>query len=463
MAAVKNNLKQITLLFFSLTLSLNLMAADYGIQPTSKIISSDLKQKLVSHPKGDGLAVIIYLKDKGINLDKQIKLYRKNANAKSLKRRTINRGESRQITFSDLAISEEYFNKIKENAIRVRHKLKWLNAISAEVTPSQIDKLSKLAFVKKIEAINKLKREPEIEFVKTDKRGTQRKAINHTKTEKKVQNLDYGPSLIQNEQIKVPEVHALGYTGAGIVIAVFDSGFNRLTHEVFNQTDIAGTWDFVNNDSDVGDQSDMGNGTHGTNTLSTIGGFSEGNLIGPAYGATFYLAKTENTESELHIEEDNWCAAAEWADEMGANIITSSLGYKDFDSGGDYATSDLDGATTIVTKCAELAADAGILVINSAGNSGDGTTTIGAPADGNQVLAVGAINSTGSRVSFSSVGPSADGRIKPDVMAQGLAVQVASANSDTEYSSVNGTSFSCPSIVFLAFGPRLSVVAISNR
>ncbi|MCW9016256.1 MAG: S8 family serine peptidase, partial [Kangiellaceae bacterium] len=247
-------------------------------------------------------------------------------------------------------------------------------------------------------------------------------------------------------QIRVPDVHDMGYSGNGIVIAMFDSGYNRMTHESFSQINIAGTWDFVNNDADVGDGADMGKSNHGTYTLSTIGGYSPGNLIGPAYGATYYLAKTENSDSELHVEEDNWCAATEWAETNGAQIISSSLGYRGFDSGVDYIAEDMDGDTTIVTQCADAVAERGIVVVNSAGNRGanSNTNTIGAPSDGHFVLAVGAVTSSGARSSFSSVGPSADGRIKPDVMAMGSDVIVASAGSDSEYFNADGTSFACP-------------------
>ncbi len=210
--------------------------------------------------------------------------------------------------------------------------------------------------------------------------------------------------------------------------------------------EIAGTWDFVNDDNDVGDGTDMGTGAHGTNTLSILGGYSPGKLIGPAFGAIYYLAKTENIESELHVEEDNWCAAADWADANGAQIIISCLGYRYFDSGTDYGPADMDGDTTVITVCADLAAENGIVVINSVGNNGTkaGQTTLIAPADGHFVLAVGAVAASGGRSYFSSVGPSSDGRIKPDVMAMGFAVLAASNNSDTDYSDVDGTSFFCP-------------------
>jgi subtilisin family serine protease len=183
--------------------------------------------------------------------------------------------------------------------------------------------------------------------------------------------------------------------------------------------------------------------------LSTIGGYAPGNLIGPAYGATYILAKTENTEWERHIEEDAWVAGAEWVDSIGADIISSSLGYSiGFTNGEpDYAWSDLDGNTTIVTIGADIAASRGILVVNSAGNDGwvalPANTLIG-PCDGDSVLAVGAVDGAGVRGSFSSVGLTADGRIKPDVMAMGVGVRVAGTTTPTVYGSSGGTSFSCP-------------------
>jgi len=228
-----------------------------------------------------------------------------------------------------------------------------------------------------------------------------------------------------------------------------DAGFNNLEHQVFanmiSENRILGTWDFVNNDTIVDDQGDMGTGNHGTMTLSTIGGFYEGQLIGPAYGAKYILTKTENTDSETTVEEDNWVAAMEWAENnWGPDITSTSLGYIDFDDGSGYDASELDGNTATITIGADIAASLGILVVNSAGNEGSGTTTIGAPADGDSVLAVGAVYADGNRVSFSSVGPTGDGRIKPEVMAQGSGVTVASPYSSDGYTTESGTSFSCP-------------------
>ena len=404
------------------------------------VLSGKINSLLDSKQAEEVVPAFIYFKDKGANLADKLILARKSLSTKALHRRIINRGEQNVVTINDIPLAVEYVQTVSSKVNKVRHKLKNLNAMSVEASPRVLADISALPFVKSVELVRSIARAPEPEVqVSLDNKEivmAQPEAVNA---------LDYGRSFTQNEQINVPAVHDLGYDGSGVVIAIFDSGFNRLSHEVFDSIEIAGTRDFVNGDTDVGDGG-RGVGHHGTNTLSTIGGFSPGQLIGPAYGATYYLAKTENTESELHIEEDNWCAAAEWAEEQGADIITSSLGYRDgFDAGEDYSASDMDGDTAIITICADAVAADGVVVVNSAGNSGNSSqNTLGAPSDGHFVLAVGAVTSSGNRSSFSSVGLSADGRIKPDVMAMGSSVRVASSRSNTGYTNVNGTSFSCP-------------------
>ena len=169
--------------------------------------------------------------------------------------------------------------------------------------------------------------------------------------ETNVHSLDYGNSYNQLALSNIPQVHDSGYNGQGINICVMDAGFNNLSHEVFQDMNIIAMWDFVNNDSNVADQSDSGDGTHGTAVLSIIGGFKEGQLIGPAFGANFILAKTENTESETPIEEDNWIAAMEWADSIGVDVTSTSLGYLDFDLPYvSYTWEDMNGNTALITK-----------------------------------------------------------------------------------------------------------------
>jgi hypothetical protein len=316
---------------------------------------------------------------------------------------------------------------------KLRHLSKWLNAVSCEVNKSELSVIADLSFVKKIDIVRKGKNIYEI---------ADKPSILEIKSNSKY-TLNYGASLTQLEQINVPFVHDLGYSGAGITICVLDAGFNNLEHQTFSSINIIDQWDFVNDDDNVDDENDMGSGDHGTMTLSTIGGFYEGQLIGPAFGANYLLAKTENTESETQVEEDNWVAGAEWAEALGADITSTSLGYITFDDGSGYSPSELDGNTAVITIAADIAASLGMLVVNSAGNEGSGVTTIGAPADGDSVLAVGAVYGDDSRVSFSSMGPTGDGRIKPEVMAMGSDVYVADPYGNY-YTSASGTSFSCP-------------------
>jgi subtilisin family serine protease len=407
-------------------------------------LSLKLQNRLLTTKIQEDIALFIYFRDKGEDIEEKLQSAKSALSFRSLQRRVINRGADNAVSFADIPINPEYLNLIKLHASKVRHQIKAINAVSIEATPTAVAALLKYNFVLKIEIVNKLKRSPEPQYndVTSFSQNNLKSLVKKQFTDSQL--LNYGDSFIQSNQLNVPAVHDLGYSGNGVVIAVFDTGFNRLSHESFSQMDIAATWDFVNNDSNVEDQDDMGTGSHGTSTLSALGGYSPGNLIGPAYNATYFLAKTENDESELHVEEDNWCAAAEWADANGAQIISSSLGYTDFDSGIDYTPNDMDGNTTVVTQCADIAAKNGIVVINSAGNNGAGETTLGAPSDGHFVLAVGAVTTTGERSSFSSMGPSADGRIKPDVVAMGSSLHLASSVSDTSYGRFSGTSFSCP-------------------
>jgi subtilisin family serine protease len=330
---------------------------------------------------------------------------------------------------------------------RVRQRSRWLNAVSVEATPAQLDALAALPFVARLDLVRGYRQGPR-EALRAEPPSPPRARSSRSPTAARgALALDYGTSLGQLAQIGVPAVHELGYSGRGVVVAVLDTGFSSLEHQVFSSMRIVAAHDFVNGDDDVGDQGDRGEGSHGTSTLSVLGGRQEGELVGPAFGADFILAKTENTDSETPVEEDNWAAAAEWAEALGADVISSSLGYLDYDSPfPGYTFADMNGRTAISTRAAELAVARGVVVVNSAGNSGPNAAhnTLGAPADGAHVLAIAAVVSAGGRASFSSVGPSADGRIKPDLAAQGQDVKVAFPGTVDGYARASGTSFSCP-------------------
>ncbi len=391
-----------------------------------------------NHSKNDEVKVWIYLTDKGSDNLKYFSNPEQVVSKKSLQRRAKVGGGNTWIDNYDLPINQNYITKLTEKGIKIHHRIKWFNAITAYLTKLQVEEIAKLDFVKKIDIVKLFK----------NKRDTEKSSsFQPQKTVPKgTLDLDYGFSYTQLQQINVPAVHQLGFSAQGVVVGVFDAGFNNLEHEAFNNMNIIASYDFVNNDNNVDDEDDMGEGSHGTETLSTIGGFANGELIGPAYGASFILAKTENTDSETPAEEDNWIAALEWADSIGVDVTSTSLGYIGMDFGyPGYTWEDMDGNTATITIGADLAVKRGIVVVNSAGNEGyDSHNTLGAPSDGDSVIAVGAVYSDGERTGFSSVGNTIDGRTKPDIMAMGSGVYVASPYSSTSYTSSSGTSFSCP-------------------
>jgi subtilisin family serine protease len=384
-------------------------------------------------PAGEAQLVWVFFRDKGPAPETSVAQAFGRLAPRALSRRVLRGRPGPLVRSEDLPVVPAYLEAVARGVTRVRHVSRWFNAVSAEATADQARRLAALPFVERVDLVRRSRARPEPTTSATPAEGPY--------------DLAYGSSLGQVQQINVPAVHALGFSGAGVLVAVFDSGFDNLGHQAFSRMTIVARRDFVNGDDDVGNGLDRGDGSHGTATLSVLGGLHEGELIGPAYGASFLLAKTEDTESETPVEEDNWAAAAEWAEAMGADVISSSLGYLGFDSPfTGYTYLDMDGETAISTRAADLAASLGVVVVISAGNAGfhPDHNTLGAPADGNQVIAAGAVTSLGTRASFSSVGPTVDGRIKPDVAAQGVAVKAASSFSPTAYRSVSGTSFSCP-------------------
>ncbi len=263
-------------------------------------------------------------------------------------------------------------------------------------------------------------------------------------------NGGYGSAEGQLKMVSGQSLHERGFWGEGKVIAILDSGFRGVdTLQAFSNLwvygNILGYYDFVNARRELY----RGHG-HGTFVFSVMGGFLQGEYSGTATSASYWLLRTEDAASEFKIEEYNWLAGAEYADSVGADIINSSLGYTQFDDETqNYSYADMDGSTTVVARAANMAFSRGIMVVNSAGNYGNQLWSyIGSPADAHGVLAVGGTDDQGNRINFSSVGPSADGRVKPQVMAQGQGVWAA--NTMGTLSQVNGTSYSSPIIAGLA-------------
>ncbi len=417
-------------------------------QAESKL-TRKLQIALEEKSPGAEVAAWIFFTDKGTSLSRQLPGVEASLTPNAYRRRLRSRGAGNLVDKYDLPVNAAYLGKVAARVQRIRHKSRWLNAVSVEAGSAALKNLAAFPFVEKIDLVYRRTLPLAPLEIPAESGGT---APSNKMNYPKPTALDYGESYTQNSQINVPPLHNAGYSGQGVIIGMLDSGFNNLGHEALDHLHVLATRDFVNGDSIVSDQpGQMGNDDHGTYTLSTIAGYQPGQLIGPAYGASFLLAKTENVDWERHVEEDHWVAGAEWADSLGADIISSSVGYRDGFTNGepDYGPEDMDGRTTIVSRGAAIAASRGIVVVNSAGNEGpagaSGNTLI-APADGEEVLAAGAVNSAGARSGFSSMGPTADGRIKPDLMAMGEGVRVASAFSLNGYTATQGTSFSCPLI-----------------
>ncbi len=332
---------------------------------------------------------------------------------------------------NDLPVAHAYVDAVAATGARIETKSRWLNAVSVVADETQAAAIAKLPHVRETRPVARAMKPRPV----PDEHGAGPLPLRSGRL------LDYGPSLGQLEQIGVTALHDAGFDGSGVLICVLDTGFDT-DHECFRHLDIVAERDFIDDDAETAHEpgDPPGQDSHGTQTLSCIGASRPGALYGGAYEASFALAKTEMVKDEIEIEEDYWVEAVEWADSLGSDIVTSSLGYFDW-----YTYEDMDGNTAVTTIAADMAAARGIVVVNSMGNEGGGEWRyMIAPADGDSVISVGAVDSTGARVSFSSVGPTYDGRTKPDVMAQGLYVHTATTEDTASYALAHGTSFSAP-------------------
>lgn len=348
-----------------------------------------------------------------------------------------------EINLSDLPVSRTYLDSLNSLGLQILNISKWLNSIVVYSDDHElIDTITQLGFVKSKKKIanNLTPSAKRMLFTKS----------HLTEALGQDDHLDYGYGTTQISMINGHALHINGYKGQGITIGVIDAGFYNVDilpafDSLKFNNQILGTRDFVDGDQQVYDASE-----HGMKVLSTMGGNIPGQLIGTAPKASYWLLRSENVSTEFSIEEDNWVAAAEFADSIGCDIITSSLGYTEFDDvSQNYSYADMDGNTAFITKAADIAASKGILVINSAGNLADDPWTyISAPADGDSVLTVGAVDAFADYAYFSGIGPTYDGRIKPNVAAMGY--QTSVQGSSGAITVANGTSFSAPIIAGMA-------------
>ncbi|MFI5281454.1 MAG: S8 family serine peptidase, partial [Gemmatimonadales bacterium] len=320
----------------------------------------------------------------------------------------------------------------------IRHTSIFLNAVSATVPGSSLRELAGLDGVRRVQMVGTFFRRPRprngrrIDSLETPVPLSGLSALRQAQAA----DTTYGPGGWAFRQLNIPAVHALGVKGAGVRIAMLDAGFNT-SQPLMAAANVVAQRDFVYGDSIVKDQPGEAQGemTHGTGTWSLIAAQAPGRLYGAAPLADFLLAKTEFTPTETRIEEDHWVAGIEWAITNGAQIVSSSLGYLSFDGGFTYTPSQLNGDFAVTTIAADSAAARGVLVVVAVGNEGaDGAgrflpSSMGTPADADSVVSVGAVDSLGREANFSSHGPTADGRIKPEVSGPGVDVIMAARDS----------------------------------
>lgn len=357
-----------------------------------------------------------------------------------LSQRALDRRNAQNIPLDnkDVPIAVSYINQVTTSVgITVKAKSKWLNALHIRGTVANIQNLENFPFVDHVDFANRT----------LNSIGRVARTTNFSNENKNLDtqiNYAYGTSANQIQMLNGHLLHQQNYTGSGKIIAVLDAGFpgvNTATPfqrlRINNQ--ILGGYNFVGRSTNF-----YTGGSHGTMVLSTMGGYFANQLVGTAPDAFYYLFITEDVADENPVEESYWVEAAEMADSLGVDIINTSLGYFTYNNPSySHTYPEMNGTTAFISRGADIAFSRGMICVVSAGNSGDSVNPyISAPADAVNALTVGAVTASRNYANFSSIGPSSDGRVKPDVMAQGQASVISDASGNIGVA--NGTSFSAP-------------------
>ncbi len=437
---------RISFVFVGILLTIALTGeAGYGfssaqelVVPRNEQIISPITNQILDRMEKDGLVKVwVHFTDKGVFTKDQLVSARQ-ATGRQITARAAKRRLKMGIegaTFYDLPVPAEYLEGLETAGASLRRVSRWLNAASIQINRSGLAAIGDLPYVREITPVLAYRSSP-VEITA--------EPLQRPTAPTQVDALNYGASLAQLEQINVVAAHNAGYTGAGVLVCMIDTGY-RKDHDAFASAFAEGRvlaeYDFVFDDGDTQNEPEdtPSQHYHGTYTWSTLGGAADGFVYGPAYGADFLLAKTEDMRSETPIEEDNMVAALEWAETYGTDVVSTSLGYIDW-----YTQADLDGNTAVTTVAADIAAGLGIVFVTSAGNDGPVSPSLTAPTDADSVLSVGWVSLTGEISPSSSRGPTADGRIKPEVCALGSNARCATASSTSGYTYVSGTSLACP-------------------
>jgi subtilisin family serine protease len=378
-------------------------------------------------------------------IDKRNSTFSVNRPQDFLTLRAIDRRSKQNIRIleSDLPVNQTYLTQLQQTGAKVIYPTRWFNGALIEADQATLNRVNQLSFVRK-DNVTRLNR---IENEGGNKLEKDEIPPNYGRIEE-----DYGTSLPQIRMLGIDKMHEDGFRGENIHIAVIDDGFQNLNaNPLFRQSKILGTYNFDRRSTDVYNNISS---THGTRVLSQLAALQAGQLIGTAYNASYYLFMTENNNPNIEnkIEEINWVFAAERADSLGVDIISTSLGYSTFDDATlNYTVNDLDGKTALISQAAAIATRVGMIVVKSAGNQGTSAwRRVTFPGDVDSILTVGSLDGNSNYVSSSSRGRTVDGRIKPDVVAMGGNAIVGFPNGGISTSS--GTSFAAPQVAGLAAG-----------
>jgi hypothetical protein len=366
------------------------------------------------------------------------------------------------VTSEDFPVSASNLTRFTGLGITIENTSRWFNAVTAYLTVSQLRQIKTLSFVRSIEPVATFTRK-ELPPVELPIKTFSKQAAN---------KFSYGLSQAHMASINAIAVHNIGISGRGVLVGMLDTGFRWKIHEAMLNMKVVAEYDFIQKDNNTANEGTdaLSQDSHGTSTMSLVGAYKIDQLVSPAFSANFILGKTEYVPSETNTEEDNWVAAIEWMESQGVDVVSSSLGYKDFDAGQkSYVYADMNGRTATTSKAATIAARKGVVVVNAMGNEGAGLNppSLTTPADADSIISVGAVSGTGILAGFSSNGPTSDGRMKPDVMAHGIGTYAATPSTNKYSGSSQGTSLSTPLVagvaaMILSAHPELTPIQVRD-
>ncbi|MHC4099278.1 MAG: S8 family serine peptidase [Planctomycetota bacterium] len=396
--------------------------------------------RLLAEQEG-AVLVWVFFEDKGlVDIAQAIRGLEQTYNPRAIQRRRLRRTAPGLFDERDLPVCPDYVDAVMRTGAELRTASRWVNGVSVLATKAQVRAIAALPSVSKIQPVRRIGHAPppgDHTDVAPPAGGAASGAGSF-----------YGLSEEQLAQINVIALHEQGYTGSGVIIGALDTGFTT-THEAFNYPghplQVVAAYDFLNDDPNVGiepgDHPDQHQ--HGTQVLGTMGAYNPGVLVGSAYDAGYILTKVEEYEFEYPAEEYLFVAGLEFIEANGGDVATSSVVLYDY-----YPQDQLDGLTSVMTIGINTATANGVHCCQGVGNQGHDsdpvTSTLLPPADGFQVITVGSVDSAGASAWFTSDGPTADGRVKPEVLARGVLTRTIHAYSDTAYQEVNGASFATP-------------------